>query len=362
MEPRESRRDIVGSYIFSYLLGAAILVLLVYLAGPWQFFADTRILATFIEGGMVQYHDVQKGFFSGMPDLKLYAIAKEPVSWLLIQMAGLIFLGFWMIHAVIFHLIARFCRIEGTFTMHARAYLEGIGINRFLPFNRGHHQIAEAIRRQGVSNERVSQALFLDNLVIVFQIVAFALIGLYLSGWSLWLTQLTWPLIILGACWLMVRPNRNYPERYVFQGGFSDAVRAVKAFAQKPLVMVAVALLALVAIALEDVIAYMISNAFSTPMVIMSVTYSSVLMAIVGGYIARLIPVTPGGIGQFEAGFATALYFSGVNFEHCVALAVLDQALRYTYGTFLLAWVYILRVDYSWEVLKRFGKAPTPAS
>ncbi len=86
--------------------------------------------------------------------------------------------------------------------------------------------------------------------------------------------------------------------------------------------------------------------------------FSVLLMGVVGGYIARLIPVTPGGIGQFEWGFAAALYVGGLGLPECVAIAILDNFIRYVTGTLLLLWVYILRVDYSFEVLKRVESKP----
>ena len=58
-----------------------------------------------------------------------------------------IFLLFWLIKAVQFHGFARFCGIPGTFTQHARAYLEGIGVNRFLPFNLGNVFMAKMLAK-----------------------------------------------------------------------------------------------------------------------------------------------------------------------------------------------------------------------
>jgi len=93
--------------------------------------------------------------------------------------------------------------------------------------------------------------------------------------------------------------------------------------------------------------------AFTSTHVILNVNFTILLMAIVASYIARLIPVTPGGIGQFEWGFAAGLYLGGLGWPECVTIAVLDNFVRYASGTLLWVWVYILRVDYSFEVLKR---------
>jgi uncharacterized membrane protein YbhN (UPF0104 family) len=120
----------------------------------------------------------------------------------------------------------------------------------------------------------------------------------------------------------------------------------------------------LLAFALEDIAAYLIAMAFTSTYVILKVDFSVLLMAVVASYIARLIPLTPGGIGQFEWGFATALYIGGVGLPECVAIAVLDNALRYVSGTLLLAWVYILRIDYAFDFFRDWlartqAKVPT---
>jgi len=56
------------------------------------------------------------------------------------------------------------------------------------------------------------------------------------------------------------------------------------------------------------------------------------LMALVAGFLARLVPLTPGGIGQFEWGFATALYLGGVGMPEAASMAILFSLLRYGVG------------------------------
>jgi len=50
------------------------------------------------------------------------------------------------------------------------------------------------------------------------------------------------------------------------------------------------------------------------------------------GYVARLIPLSPGGIGQYEWGFAVALVLGGVGAPEAATLAILDNLLRYLVG------------------------------
>jgi uncharacterized membrane protein YbhN (UPF0104 family) len=174
--------------------------------------------------------------------------------------------------------------------------------------------------------------------------------------------MLFWPLVILALAYFLVRSRRrDAPHAAVVPGTRKDAVQSLRTLAQRPFEFSKIGVLSLLAFGLEDIAAYIIAMAFSSEHVILHVDFSVLLMGVVGAYVARLIPVTPGGIGQFEWGFAAALYVGGLGFPECVAIAVLDNVIRYLSGTFLLMWVYILRVDYSFEVLKRVENKPPAA-
>ena len=85
-----------------------------------------------------------------------------------------------------------------------------------------------------------------------------------------------------------------------------------------------------------DIAAYVIANAFG-----MGVEFDVLIMGLVGAYIARLIPLSPGGIGQFEWGFAMALYLGGVGLPEAATIAILDNAIRYVSGTLILGSVLL---------------------
>ena len=345
--------DRVWSYTYSYLLGAFLLIALIWSGGVWNFLANTRLLSVLIDAGVVSYHDAQGGFIRGVPDLKYYLKSQDPIKWGLVEGAGLIFLIFWLIKASQFHGFCDFVGIRGTFTQHARAYLEGIGVNRLLPFNQGVVRMAKFMEGQGTQIGRVAQAAFLGEFFVVIEIVVYAAYGPYGLGWSVWLAQIFWALVILGSCYLLARPSRLYPEHSILPIARREVVPTFKALARRPMAFTKLTVLSLIAFGLEDIGAYMIAMGFTGTHVILNVNFSILLMAIVASYIARLIPVTPGGIGQFEWGFAAGLYLGGVGWPECVTIGVLDNFVRYVTGTLLWAWVYILRVDYSFEVLKR---------
>ncbi len=345
--------DRAWAYLFSYVLAAVLLGSLIYFSGVWNFLANTRLLSVMINTGIVSYHDALSGFIKGVPDLKYFLKSQDPIKWGLVELAAFIFHIFWLLKAFQFHLFARFTGIQGTFTQHARAYMEGIGINRLVPFNLGNVWTAKMLRGQGVPIERSAQAVFLAEIFVIFEIVVYALYGPYGLGWSVWLAQIFWALVILGVCYWIARPSPLYPGATITPGTRGEVVEALRALARKPMTFAGMAALSLLAFGLEDIGAYVIAMAFTSTHVILNVNFSILLMAVVAGYIARLIPITPGGIGQFEWGFAAALYLGGLGFPECVTIAILDNLVRYVSGTLLLAWVYILRVDYSFEVLKR---------
>ena len=352
--PDERRQmDRVWSYTFSYVLGIGLLGLLIWSSGVWNFLANTRLLSVLIDSGVVSYHDAQTGIIRGVPDLKYFLKSQDPIKWGLVEGAALLFLVFWMIKAAQFHGFCQFVGVRGTFTQHARAYLEGVGVNRLLPFNQGIVRMVRFMEGQGASGNRVAQAAFLGELFVVIEIVVYAAYGPFGLGWSVWLAQIFWSMIILGCCYLLARPSRRFPEESIIPMHWSEVKDAFRALARRPMTFTKLTVLSLLAFGLEDIAAYMIAMAFTSTHVILNVNFSILLMAIVASYIARLIPVTPGGIGQFEWGFAAGLYLGGLGWPECVTIAVLDNFVRYASGTILWVWVYILRVDYSFEVLKR---------
>ena len=105
---------------------------------------------------------------------------------------------------------------------------------------------------------------------------------------------------------------------------------------EDPPVLAKLGLLSFVAFALEDVAAYMLANAFG-----IGVEFSVIVMGLAVGYMARLVPLSPGGIGQFEWGFAGALVLGGVGAPEAAALAVLDNLLRYAVGSLVLGSVVL---------------------
>ena len=328
---RSIAANLIGSFSLSYLVGLALLGSLVYSAGVWFVLANSRFLDFLIRVGVIQYHDKGTGWVEGVADSTFYYQSQLPIDWILVLVAVGIFLLFWGIKVVQFHGVARHFGVEGTLGEHARAHLYGLGINRLFPFRIGEVATVSVLSGQGVSKERASTAVFATGLFTLFEIAIFAFIGLLLLGWTPWLSQVFWALVIFAVLYLWMR--NSGPERVLHsaRNWRKRARSTIQSFTQKPGTLVRLCLLSVIAFGLEDIAAYVIANAF-----IIGVDFSVLIMGVVGSYIARLIPLTPGGVGQFEWGFAAALYVGGVGLPEAATIAILDNLLRYVVGTFTL--------------------------
>ena len=323
--------SLVGNFCLSYLVGLVLLASLIYSAGVWMVLANSRFLDFLIRVGVIQYHDKGTGWVEGVADSEFYYQSQLPVDWLLIAVAAGIFLLFWGIKVVQFHGIARHYGIEGSMADHGRAYLYGLGINRLFPFRIGEIATAKVLNGQGAPEDRASATVFATGLLTVFEIAIFACIGLLLMGWTPWLSQVFWSLIIFSVLYLWMRNSSPDMMLIPAREWRKQARVTLQSFTDKPGTLVRLSILSIVAFGLEDIAAYVIANAF-----LIGIDFSLLVMGIVGSYIARLIPLSPGGVGQFEWGFATALYLGGVGLPEAATIAILDNLLRYVVGTFTL--------------------------
>jgi hypothetical protein len=338
---RRAGRGLFWPFLLSYLIAIVAIYQLILSGGVWNLLGITRLLYPLSQSGIIAVTDADEGFFHGLPDPKYYAFAHDPVSWGLVALAALLFVAVWALKSLQFDMLARFCGAEGSYGSHARAYLYGRGVNRILPFDAGKVAGASALEGQGVPIARAAQVVWLAGLFIVFETVSYALYGLFSVGINRWLSMLAWPLIILAASYLFVRTTKR--EAGGPREWFLKARQGIRAINSQPGLLLRLALISLLAFFLIEVAAYVISQAFTGSFVIINVAFKIVMMGVVGGYIARLIPVTPGGIGQWEWGFATAVYAGGLGMPESVALAVLVTLVRYVTGGLLMAILLMTR-------------------
>ncbi len=326
IDPKLSDREskaIVGPFALSFLLGITLLTLLIYFANFWNVAANTRVLDLVIDAGIIQYNDMNAGFVEGVADLKYYLMAQDPVNGTLVLIVMGIFLLFWLLKALEFHHILKFCGAKGSLGQNFQAFFYGSTYSGFFPFHLGDTVTTSFLEERGVKKHEATSALFIFRFFIVFSIAVFALIGLAYVGWMSWFGQLFWAVVIFLAAYFVLRTSHSK------QNYLAGITAAAKSLAQSPWTATHIGLLSLFTFALEDIAAYFAAMAFTSEHVILNVDFSVLLMAIVASYIARLIPLTPGGIGQFEWGFAAALYVGGVGFPEAATIALLDNFFRY---------------------------------
>jgi uncharacterized membrane protein YbhN (UPF0104 family) len=322
------RTSLLGSFTLAYASMVILMVLLVYYGGVWNLLANTRLLDLLIRAGVIAYHDDQIGFVLGVNEYGDYLKSQDPVSWSIIAIVFVIFWFFWSVKGVQFHLLCRFYGIEGSFADHARALNRGVLYNSYLPYRIGDIATADTLKAAGSPADRAAAVVHIMDLFVIFEIVVFAFIALPGEGWGPWLMQLLWSLIILGVAAFLVRRN---PAAHAEPGhSFLGTVHvSLRELANAPRTLVTLCLLSLVAFGVEDIAAYLTAMAFTGDHVKLHVEFSVLLMGVCGSYIARFIPITPGGVGQFEWGFATALYIGGVGLPEAVTIGVLDNVVRY---------------------------------
>jgi uncharacterized membrane protein YbhN (UPF0104 family) len=320
---------------FAWVMGMAILIAivlfgtLIYYSGAWNFISNTRLLDLMIGAGIIKYHDKNAGFVEGVPELKYYLMSQDPVRWDLVGVVVAIFLLFFTLKAAQFHGFARLFGIRNGLGQNLRAFSHGLFVEKLFPFALGDVAAAKNLQDEGAPLERAKAVVFCGQVAVIFETIVFAVIGLLVIGWSDWSAQVFWPLVMVGIAYAFVRKTRRERAASEEESTGTQVRRLARVFGDRPLSAAWLVLLSLAAFGLEDIAAYFTAMAFTGTNVVLQVDFSILLMGVVGSYLARLIRVTPGGLGQFEWGFAAALYFGGVGLPECVAIAVLDNFFRY---------------------------------
>jgi hypothetical protein len=334
-EAMRAGRGFPAAMVFAYTVAAAAIGLLVHFGGVWNVLANSRLLDVLSRGGIVALTDADQGIVQGIPDPELYLLASQPIDWELVVVAAALFTLVWVLKAAQFHGICRLVGVEGTLGSHAKAWYYGHGANRLLPFDAGKVGTATTLEGQGVPRDRAAQAIFVGSLFTVAEVAAVGILALWFVGFGTFTSMLVWALVILAVAYVMVRPERHEAVAQR-RATLAAAGQAVRALARQPAKLGWLFLLGVGSILLVDAACYALSQGFTTTIVIMNVSGDVMLMAVVAGYVARLIPFTPGGLGQWEWGFAAALYVGGLGFPEAATIALLVTALRYLVGGLIL--------------------------
>lgn len=333
----------------SFLLGFAIFAGLIAAAGVWEVAAGTRVLSALLSGGVVALSEDDAGLGTGVPGLHYFVQSQEPITWALVLLSSALFVTVSLLKAVQFRRIAVLVGIEGKLSEHLRAYFYGHGIERMMPYRIGEVAWASALETQGGATlDQAARLVLIFKGFLLFEIFSFAFIGLLMSGLLDWATSLVPPLVILAVSWLLMRPRRT--DGATHPGLWHRVGQAFAGLTRDPQTLVGLVLLSLVSFALVEFATYIVPQAFSSltvPLIWDELRYvvltpSVIVMAVVAGYIARLIPVTPGGVGQFELAFALVLMAHGLPVTPAVIATLLVSFVRYGTGLALFGFTILL--------------------
>lgn len=333
----------------SFLLCFAIFAGLIAVAGVWEVAAGSRLLAALLSGGIIALSEDDAGLGTGVPGLHYFVQSQELITWSLVMMSSALFITVSLLKALQFRKIALLLGIDGTLSEHFRAYFYGHGIERMLPYRVGEVAWAAALENQnGATLDQAARLALIFRGFLLFEIFSFAFIGLFMSGLLAWGTALVPPLAILGISWLLRRSVQSEPAEE--DGFWTRLTQAFEGLTRDPQALTGLALLSLLSFALVELATYIVPQAFSTltvPLIwdelrFVVLTPSVIVMAVVAGYIARLIPITPGGAGQFELAFAFVLMANGLPFTPAVIVTLLVSFVRYGTGLFLFGFMMLV--------------------
>lgn len=325
-----------------YVLGAVIIALMVAAAGFWNVLADTRLLSVLLSGGIVALGEDDSGFGGGVPGVHYFIRSQEPIAWQILLLSAALFVTVALLKGLQFHRIARHLGIEGGFGSHLRAYIYGNGMGRMLPYRMGEVAWASALEAQGDADlERSARLVHIFKGFLIFEIATFAVIGLVMSGLLNWALALIPPFVILAVSAALLPSSES--GAMGLRAKFRAWNDAFADLAREPHMLAGLVMLSIVSFGMVELATYFVPQAFSTlavPLVqdvlrYVVVTPPVIVMAVVAGYIARLVPVTPGGIGQFELAFAAVLVINNLPVSEAVVLTLLASAVRYGTGALL---------------------------
>ena len=332
---------VFASFAHSYALAIVLIVSLIYQCGIWDFLANSRLLDLLVEGGVIQYHDQHLGIIEGVNTHKTYLKSQNPIDYRLLGLACLVGLTYWTVRGIQFHQVGRIVGLTGSMGEHVRALFYGRGLGYVFP-HRFDEEATVGALGGGAAGRPTRQAYRLqDFLVITCEILPYTLLGLFFTNYGTWFVQNLWAVAILLGAFLLAKSAGTLG--WGDDGFWKAHSKSFQTLANRPSTFAKVGLMSVLANGLEHITPFLVAMAFTSTDVIMKVPLSIIHAGVVAGYIARRIPLTPHGIGQYEWAFAMALYYTGVGFPEAACIAILGSCVRYGTGLLLFVGVVVTR-------------------
>jgi uncharacterized membrane protein YbhN (UPF0104 family) len=322
--------ELIWLLILGYGLTALLMVSLILWGGVWDWLAGTRLLRFLFDAGLVALTDMDTGFVLGVPSPDYYAAAVDPVTWIVVLAAIFCLFLNLVFKTIQFHIIAGTCGSQGSLGQHTRAYLYGEGMGRLLPFNFGSTATVTALVGQGLSPARARYAVHLADLFTIFELVFFGFVALVMVGLASWVNALIWPFLILGAAFILIRGTRQGSKS--LKETMRGVWQTIHYLSGQPLLLIGLCLISVIAFFMLELGGYFLLSGYTGQVVLLQIGHQLVLLGIICGMVAKLIPITPGGMGQFEWGMAAGLYLSGVGIQEAMIIPLLYNGFRYLVG------------------------------
>jgi uncharacterized membrane protein YbhN (UPF0104 family) len=142
---------------------------------------------------------------------------------------------------------------------------------------------------------------------------------------------LLWAFIIALVAFLIIRRSRT--DAMSARQALEAARQTLVMLSSRPVRVLALLALSLISFLLLDVALWLVAAAYTSHNVILHIDHQILLLALVAGYLAKFVQITPGGMGQFEWAFASALYLSGgVGQPEAMIMALLIGGIRLVTG------------------------------
>lgn len=313
-------------------VGLWLVVDLVSRAGLWRVAANTRILDVLIRSGVVQLTDMDAGYIAGVPEAELYLRARSPIDWLPMTIA----VGLLVVAAAV--RAQRFRPLADAHDLHVasnRRLLLGLELEagaRFVPFGRLSGPAGRLVDDGAVRTAALG-TVNAYRLVSIVELALFAALSLVLLGGAVWLESLAIAAVLLTTAVWLTRARRPVPAAARLRGA---ARHSLLPLSRRPGSVAAVAV-TLIALPIEEVAAYLVVQALSSEVVILGgLTPTVLLLALVAAKIASLVPLAPGGFGQYEWGFAAALYAQGQGLAESVSVTLAFTVARFAAAAVVL--------------------------
>lgn len=327
------------SAILMYPLVAVLFAILIYLAGPVEVAARLRILDFLADIDVVQVTDAGSGII--VVGINVYEFARKPIRYDVAFFALVLVFGSLLVRGFRYSLIADNAGVDDSVTSIANTYYFGFGMNFLLPFGPGEYASVQALTDNGADPDAAVTTVYYTRLFEALALTTGVFIGLVGLGWNGALEPILITVAFLVVLTAILRPfgtgpadstpNRSGIRGFLDWLNLTDVAHDLRRyFGQNPSHALRVFVVSVIAIYLEVTGFWFLKEAFSTPLfqLLGDITYVQFGLVVAAASFARVVPITPGGLGVTE-GLLVVLFHFGFEEGYLspVVVGIIDATL-----------------------------------